>query len=310
MNLSKRNFINMASNGALSMAFGRFRPLYTAQPGSQGWTLCLFSKHLSFMPWQELAETVKKLGLDGIDLTVRPGGHVLPDRALEDLPRAVSVIRKEGLSIPMITTALTTASDPTAQPILKTAGKLGIPYFKPGYYKYELIDVRRELEGFRANFTRLVELGKNCGVQCGFHNHEGNIGAPLWDVAKVIDQLDPQWVGYYFDIRHAVVEGGVGGWKIATNLVAQRLKMIAIKDFFWERSAKGWRVVNCPLGEGMVDWRQYFKLLKQANFRGPISLHLEYEIPGKTQSEKEANTIVAIKRDFEFLKAGLWEAYK
>lgn len=254
--------------------------------------------------------TVKGLGFDGIDLTVRPGGHVAPDRALEDLPLAVSAIRKEGLSIPMITTALTTVSDPTARPILATAGKLGIPYFKPGYYKYELIDVRQELETFRSDFTKLVELGKSCGVQCGFHNHEGNIGAPLWDVAKVIDQLDPKWVGYYFDVRHAVVEGGGGGWKIATNLVAPRLKMIAIKDFYWEKSAKGWRIVNCPLGEGMVDWAQYFRLLRQANFRGPISLHLEYEIPGKTQSEKKGNTIAAIQRDVEFLKAKLLEAYK
>lgn len=292
------------------MAFSRLSPANSVEFHAQELTLCLFSKHLPFMGWQELAKTVKRLGFDGIDLTVRPGGHVAPDRALEDLPRALSAIRKEGLSIPMITTALTTVNDPTAKPILATAGKLGISYFKPGYYKYELIDVRQELETFRVDFTKLVELGKSYGMQCGFHNHEGYIGAPLWDAAKVIDQLDPKWVGYYFDVRHAAVEGGVGGWKIATNLVAPRLKMIAIKDFYWEKSAKGWRIINCPLGEGMVDWTQYFKLLRRANFRGPISLHLEYEIPGKTQPEKEANTIAAIQRDFEFLKTRLLEAYK
>ncbi|MDX2042412.1 MAG: sugar phosphate isomerase/epimerase family protein [Acidobacteriota bacterium] len=262
------------------------------------------------MNWQQLAQAVKKMGFSGIDLTVRPGGHVLPERVAEDLPKAFAAIKTEGLSVPMITTGLTSANDPTAKPILSTAGKLGIPFYKSGYYKYQFKDVRRELEKFGADFTGLIEAGKQAGVQCGFHNHEGYIGAPLWDVAPVIDRLDPKWAGYYFDVRHAVVEGGGAGWKITTNLVAPRLKMIAVKDFYWEKSAKGWHIQNCPLGEGMVDWKQYFKLLRQANFHGPVSLHIEYDIPGATAAAKEENSIPAIQRDLEFLKARLLEAYK
>jgi sugar phosphate isomerase/epimerase len=308
MNHSKRNFIKLAAACVTTLELSSFAQ--TLQYNSFNGTLCFFSKHLPLMNWQSLGQTVKKLGFGGVDLTVRPGGHVLPERATEDLPKAIAAIKAEGLTVPMITTGLTSASDPTAKPILSTAGKLGIPFFKPGYYKYEFKDVRRELEKFGAEFTALVEIGKQAGVQCGFHNHEGNLGAPIWDVATVIDRLDPKWAGYYFDVRHAVVEGGGGGWKIATNLVAPRLKMIAVKDFYWEKSSKGWRIVNCPLGEGMVDWRQYFKLLRQANFHGPISLHLEYEIGGATEAAKEENTIAATQRDLAFLKARLLEAYK
>jgi sugar phosphate isomerase/epimerase len=155
----------------------------------------------------------------------------------------------------------------------------------------------------------LTELSKQNGVQCGFHNHEGYVGAQLWDVAQTIDQLDPKWVGYYFDIRHAVAEGGGAGWKIALNLIAPRIKMIAVKDSYWEKSSKGWRQVNCPLGQGMVDWKAYFKALRQANFQGPISLHLEYEIPGATTAAQEENTLAAAQRDLEFLKATIQDAY-
>ncbi len=310
MNTSKRNFIRLTT-AAVCASTIEFSPFAkTARANSFRGTMCFFSKHLPASNWQQLAQTVKKLGFDGVDLTVRPGGHVLPERATEDLPKAVAAIKAEGLTVPMITTGLTSVSDPTAKPILSTAGKLGIPFFKPGYYKYEFKDVRRELEKFGIEFSALVELGKLSGVECGFHNHDGNIGAPLWDVATVIDRLDPKWAGYYFDVRHAVVEGGSGGWKIATNLVAPRLKMIAVKDFYWEKTAKGWRIINCQLGEGMVDWRQYFKLLRQANFHGPVSLHLEYEIPGTTAAAKEENTIAAAQRDLQFLKARLAEAYK
>lgn len=271
--------------------------------------LCFFSKHLPQMDWRRLAQTVKQLGFGGIDLTVRGGGHVRPDKASEDLPRAVSAIRSEDLEVPMITTALVTAADPTARSILSTAGKLSIPFYKPGYYKYDFVDVRRELERAGNEFRRLADLSKQYEMQVGYHNHAGNIGGSLWDIATVIDPLDLKWVGYYFDVRHAVAEGGVAGWKVALNLVSPRLKMVAVKDFYWERTTKGWHEKNCPLGQGMVNWKYYFKTLAQIGFQGPISLHLEYDIPGATTAAVEENTILAAQRDLKFLKAHIQEAY-
>ena len=51
-----------------------------------------------------------------------------PQRAAEDLPRAVAAIRAEGLEVPMITTELVSSDDSTAVPILTTAAKLSIPF--------------------------------------------------------------------------------------------------------------------------------------------------------------------------------------
>ena len=82
------------------------------------------------------AERLKDAGFDGVDLTVRKGGHVLPERVREDLPRAVEAIQSHGLRVAMITTELTSPSDPTAGPILETAARLKIPFFKLGYWRY------------------------------------------------------------------------------------------------------------------------------------------------------------------------------
>ncbi len=309
---NRRDFLKLTSAATVAGAFDR--PTAAASVAVEGnigfnGTLCLFSKPLPAMNWQQLAQAVRKLGFGGVDLTVRSKGHVLPERATEDLPKAVASIQAEGLRVPMITTELTSASDATARPILQTAGKLQIPFCKPGYWKYQFVDVRRELVQFAREFRPLVELAKASGVQLGFHNHEGNLGATLWDVASVIDTLDAKTAGYYFDVRHAVVEGAGAGWKAAFNLVAPRLKMIAVKDFYWEKTAQGWKIVNCPLGQGMVDWKAYFKLLKQANFQGPLSLHLEYEIAGATKAVQEENTLAAAQRDLDFVRARLKEAY-
>jgi hypothetical protein len=55
-------------------------------------TYCLFSKHLPELGWADLGRAVKDAGFDGVDLTVRPGGHVLPERAADDLPRLVEAL--------------------------------------------------------------------------------------------------------------------------------------------------------------------------------------------------------------------------
>ena len=56
----------------------------------------------------------------------------MPQRAAEDLPKAVAAIRAEGLEVPMITTELVSGDDPTAAPILSTAAKLSIPFIEAG----------------------------------------------------------------------------------------------------------------------------------------------------------------------------------
>jgi sugar phosphate isomerase/epimerase len=98
--------------------------------------LCIFSKHMAQFGYQELGRKAKEIGFDGVDLTVRPKGHVLPERAAEDMPRAVEAVRAAGLVVPMITTELLSASAPSARPILSTAAKLKIPFYKPGYWQY------------------------------------------------------------------------------------------------------------------------------------------------------------------------------
>ena len=106
-----------------------------------------------------------------------------------------------------------------------------------------------------------------------------------------------------------MAEGGAGGWKSALNYVAPRIKMIAIKDFYWDKGAQGWEPRDCPLGQGMVDWKYYFKTLSQVGFQGPISLHVEYDIAGATAKAKEENTLLAIEQDFDYLKARVREAF-
>ena len=292
---TRRDFARVALAGAGMFAHGRA----SASPGRP--PLCLFSKHLPKLNYTELAHTVKQMGFDGIDLTVRPGGHVLPERAAEDLPRAVETIRGQGLAVSMITTGLVSASDPAARPTLATAGRLGVPLFKLGYWQYSTgVSIESRMAEVRRDVAALVAMGKEHGVAAGYHNHSGNyVGAAVWDIRSIIGDMDPKWIGYYFDPCHATAEGGEGGWQISLRMALARIKMVAIKDFFWEKRAGKWEMRMCPLGEGMVHWPQFFSELQASRFAGPISMHVEYEPADES----------AIARDFAFLRKQVNAAY-
>ena len=308
--LSRRSFIQATAGAAALGLASPFNSLTLAQSraGFRG-SLCFFSKHLPRMNGRELGQTLKALGFDGVDLTVRPGGHVDPKRVTNDLPVFVDAIRHEGLSVPMISTELVSDADPAAQPTLEAASRLKIPFYKTGYYRYKFVDPRKEREDAGRQLRGLADLSRRHGMRLGYHNHAGYIGGPVWDFASFIEPLDAATVGYYFDVRHAVVEGGDGGWRTAFDLVAPRLSMISLKDFFWEKSGGTWQQRNCPMGEGMVDWKRYFAMLAKARFHGPVSLHIEYEIAGDTPAAQEKNMLTAAERDFAFVKARIAEAY-
>ncbi|HEY7509447.1 MAG TPA: sugar phosphate isomerase/epimerase family protein [Vicinamibacteria bacterium] len=306
MSCSRRAFLGTLASTALARAAAA----PAAEPPAFKGTVCLFSKHLPLLEARALGRAVKPLGFGGVDLTVRPGGHVPPERAGTDLAPFVRALRAEGLDVPMISTALVSASDPAAAAILETAGREQVRYFKAGYFRYRFADVRREIEEAGQALRGLAELGARHGVQLGYHNHAGYVGGPVWDIARVMDTLDPRAAGYYFDVRHAVVEGGDAGWRTALLYAAPRLKMVAVKDFFWEKTDAGWKQRNCPLGQGMVDWKAFFAILAGASFHGPVSLHLEYDIPGATPAAQQEHTLAAAARDLGFLTAHLGAAYR
>lgn len=268
-------------------------------------TLCLFTKHLPHLGYKDLASTIRNFGFGGADLTTRPRGHVLPENVERDLPRAHEALASEGIELPMITTGLLSRNDFAARPTLYTASKLGIPYFKIGYYRYRGFD---DMDGYlklvKSEVEGLAAIAGHAGIAGGFHNHSGTyVGSALWDHWWVLRDTDPEHVGFYFDPCHATIEGGSAGWEIGFHRLKDRLKMVACKDFYWEKLEGRWRARMCPLGQGMVDYPRFFRTLAASGFSGPISLHVEYQIDAPSEAKRIEKELQAIETDFKFLKS-------
>ena len=269
--------------------------------------ICLFTDHLAGFSYEEVARMLKDLGVTGPDLTVRRRGLVAPEKVASELPKAQAAFAKHNLSIPMITTEITSVSDPDALAVLETAAKLKITHYKLGYSRYgDLARWRETIAETRTKLQELAKVNRRLGLHGGMHNHAGDsVGCCVWDNIQILDGVDEAAFGFYFDPAQATIEGGKLGWNLSFRRVMPRLVMVAIKDFVWEKSDKGWRTRWVPLGEGMVDWDAAIPLLKMATFSGPVSLHIEYDPGGRTQTERYDRALESAARDLRFLRAKL-----
>ncbi len=161
----------------------------------------------------------RRIGVDGLDLTVRPGGHIEPEDAKTALPKAAQAARDVGLEIMMLTTGITT-TDRHAEEILATCNKLGIDRIKLGYYGSgrfgrfgklgrEMSDVRRRLDG-------AVKLAAKYGVRPRVHVHSGEtIPSNGFLLHQMIRDIPPDRIGAFLDSYHMRMTGAAGGWRQA-----------------------------------------------------------------------------------------------
>jgi len=224
--------------------------------------VAIFSKHLQFLQGDALARGAAEIGYDAVDITVRSGGHVEPDGVRQGLPALVKTIRARGLEVPMITTDIVDAETPFADDMVATAADLGIFKYRFGGFKYTAEPYARQLAAFRPRLAKLAALNARYRSCAMYHTHSGTgvVGASIWDLHVIMQDLDPAQVGVNFDIAHATIEGGLGGWINSFKITGPYLRGVAVKDFAWAKDDKGsWQPQWRPLGEGMVHVAEFLQ---------------------------------------------------
>ncbi len=275
----------------------------------------VFSKHLQFLDYEAAARAAAEIGFDGVDLTVRPKGHVLPENVTADLPRAVAAVKQAGLQAHLMTTAIMDTEPTLAVRVLETAQAQGITHYRTNWLRYNRTDINLPdaLKGYRQQLNALAKLNRRIGITGGYQNHSGEyyVGAPVWDIATLLQEINSSHLGSQYDIYHATAEGGKS-WPLGLALIHPYINTVVVKDFRWEKVNGAWRTLNVPLGEGMVNFPKFFALLKKYEVRCPISVHFEYDLPGEREAMDEAErtdkTIAVMKKDVNQLRVYLDKA--
>ncbi|HEY3743725.1 MAG TPA: TIM barrel protein [Bryobacteraceae bacterium] len=274
----------------------------------------MFTKHLQFLSGDALADAIAEIGVEGADLSLRKGGHVEPSRVRQDLPLLIRALEKRGLRLTMATTDVVDAESPYAEDVLAALAEHGVTHYRWGGFKFDpMRPIVEQIEALKPRVRGLEELNRRHGVCAMYHTHSGlnQIGAAIWDLRLLLKDFDPKYVAVNYDIGHATVEGGFGGWIESLNVTGPYLRGVALKDFLWVKNPKGeWRPEWRPVGEGMVPFDQFFATLKRVRFAGPMQIHYEYAMGGAENGSRHPEwakdrIIASMKRDATRIKA-LW----
>lgn len=277
-------------------------------------TWSVYGRHLQWVATREqaqsdpygvgvrLGEAAAEAGFDRVDLTVREGGLVEPDRVGTHLPAMLNGVRASGMQCDRITSAITPPvlrptdavgggwwQDQNVEPILRTAAAHGILWCRIGTTSFEPKgfgdDFVKQLNGMRSNAAQLAQLAQAIGITLIYHtwNRPGrlDVSTAVWDIVEVFRDLGPH-IGLNFDIGHVVADGPQSLWRINMRRAMPWIRALSLTDVKWERNATGqWKVSYPPAGEdGMVPWSEFFALAHEGGFAGQASLQLEFTTTG------------------------------
>jgi len=311
-NNTRREFVKKAMVSSAAFAnFGILQDVWASTNGMNNndvLSVHIFSKHLQFLDYKTTGAKAVEMGFSGVDLTVRPKGHVLPENVKTDLPKAITDIKSAGSTCDMITTRIDSITNPLDVNIIETASKLGVKYYRSNWFKYlEEKTMEESLDYYKKEVANLSQLNKKHNIIGCYQNHAGtNIGASFWEIKSILEDADTNYFGTHYDIRHAIAEGG-HSWKNGLELLKPYIKGVVLKDFKWGKVNGKWKPINVPIGEGMVDFDTYFKLLKSYNLKPPVSLHLEYDLGGAEKGFSEISVdkkvvFNAMRKDLKMLQ--------
>lgn len=249
----------------------------------------MFSKHLQTLAIPEAGRAIRELGFDGVELTVRPGGHVGVENVEADLPRAVEQLGEVGLSVPAIVVEIHNRRQPYAEAVCRAARAVGARELRTSSQRYKPFgSIREQIAAAKADAKELEALGREHDLRLCVHTHSGNyLSAQGATLATILDETDPRYVGVSFDLAHLTAEGSNAGWMQSLDLLHDRIGIVAVKSYAFfgapdaETGGTRWTSKLVPLDQGSARWRDAFHLLRQvgwdADGQALVSVHSEYQ---------------------------------
>ena len=253
------------------------------------------------LDFAQSAEVTAEAGLDGIDCPVRPGGEILPEQAADRMPQYAEVLAKRGLRMFLLSTAIQGVSSPHTQEILTTGKRLGIRYYRLGFWTHRPGVAAEKLRAqVKSSLKELSAMNREMGLCALFQNHSspytktgGFVGGDLGELYEIVRDLDPELVAVAFDLGHALITHG-DQWRTHFQRIKDHMRVVYVKDVL--RPAR-----FVPFDQGDFARTGFFALLARLNYRAPFSLHTEYEWAPKGKKTRAA-LVETLRHNREVLK--------
>ncbi len=262
--------------------------------------ICIFAKPIQDLSYAQIADLLAKYPVDGLEATVRTGGQVDPAKVDEQLPRLLETLAKRSREFLILATNINTAKTSETESVLRRASKLGIRYFRMGYYRYKLDHpILPQLEAFARDARELAAYCGSLGMTALYQNHAGNnyLGAPIFDLVETLKGIPVSQMAIAMDIRHTTIEA-TNRWPLLYAVAKPHLGAVFVKDAIVEHG----KVVDVDLGQGKAAG-ELFQTIRRDGLPPVLSLHTEQidHADPKLLDQR----IAAIGRDVATLQAWL-----
>lgn len=242
------------------------------------------------MPLPELAQLVRKMGYEGIELPVRPGYQVEPETVRQGLPEAARILGDHGVKI-------TSISGPTDEVTFAACAEAGIPFNRVMAYIGEVPYMQREAELIR-EYSDLVPLLERYNVKLAVQNHCDRFVANAMGLRHLLERLDTRYICAVWDAAHNALNGEEP--ELGLDIVWEFVGMIFFKNAYWQRVSGpeavdvAWRPYWTSARQGLASWPRVAAELKRRNYRGVVCITAEYT------DEASVNRLTA--EDLQYLK--------
>ena len=238
--------------------------------------LAIFVKPWRALPLVELAEHIRALGFDLIELPVRPGFPVQPQNIETDLPAAVKLLAEHGIRVLNVTVDLPLDDESWYAACAAAGIGMNRVMFRRGAADYWTAEsaARRQLE-------RALPLCEGYDMQIGVQNHSGRF-VPVNEMGMyhLLKDYDPRYIAAVWDPAHNALEGMDAD--AALDILEKHLAVVNLKNAYWRRvsgpeaEVAQWRIYWTSGAQGRASWARVIARLKAMNYRGPICFSAEY----------------------------------
>lgn len=295
--MKRRRFLTQTSLAAAGTGLAS-----AASDKKADWPMVVFEKPIQTLGYERMGEELAKMGCQGIEATIRKGGHIDPKDVEKEVPKMVAALAKNGQKA-IISASNINSADKESESYLRTLKANGITKYRMDYYRYDLKKpLLPQVKDATTKLHDLAAMNKEIGVQALYQIHAGAkyAGSLAWDTAMMFEGIDPDDAAIAFDLRH--VRAGTGlSFDTALAMLRKHIRSIYVKDARWsgERTNK---IKNVPLDTGIVD-KKTFEMVRKGQSPMPLSLHMEW---GKSPIYPKQDVMEAVEhvaRDIKALKS-------
>ena len=238
--------------------------------------LAIFTKPWKTLSLPDLAEHIKSLGFDLIELPVRPGFQVEPDNIERDLPTAVKLLGEHGVRVLNVTADMPLDDERLYSACAKAGIKMNRVMFRQRELDYWAAEAKA-----RRKLDSALPFCEQYGVQIGVQNHSGKF-VPVNEMGayNLLKDYDPRYVAAVWDPAHNALEGMDSD--AALDVLAPYLCVVNLKNAYWRRvtgpeaEVAEWSIYWTSGAQGRASWSRVIAKLNAIDYHGPICFSAEY----------------------------------